>query len=395
MTEKKQAPAAIRPYVEKLCENGHRGTATAEEEQAARWMKEKLESLGLETSIQRFRTPRTFGGIVLIHILTALFGTILIPCCPFFALLFLLLATLSFYGEFMGRWHWLSRALPMGVSQNVIGRHRPANPKRTIIVSGHLDSAQTGLIWHPGLAAKAAGSSLPLGPLFPLFLSMATLLLVAFIAFFGGGGFLLSLLDWIAAISLVVGAALMLDWMRGEAVPGANDNASGIAAAVVLAEKLLAAPPEDTELYFIGFGAEEANLQGSVAFLKEFGYRFVPESTYVLNIDGIASGKVHYITREVGLLPVAYPDQEMIILARTLARASERFNHIRPVQAKGFTDALPFALEGFKALSLVGLEENEIPKNYHTLADTVEAMDWRDADTGVQFAEAVIAALRI
>ncbi|RJO71916.1 MAG: M28 family peptidase [Myxococcales bacterium] len=392
MTEAPQP--AIKAYVEKLCESGHRGTGTPEEAAAAAWLREKFEALGLETTVQPFKTPPSLPFVVLSHLIIALTGAAFIGCCPTLALLLIAFATVSFVGEYTCRWHWLRPLLSRRESRNVIGRWRPERPKRTIVFSGHLDSANQGLIFHPRLARLTAEDKLGLGPLAPTILGLLLLLLVAIIVSFGGSGAFLTLLDWLGAIILVISAVLMAEWMLGPFVPGANDNASGVAAALVLAERYMAEKPDDTEFYFIGFGAEEPNLVGAKAFLDEYGHRFDPESTYFINFDGIAAHRVNVVTSEAVMIPQAYPDQELVVFARRQIRAEERFRHIGVTGIKGHTDVLPFALAGFKSLSLVAMDGWGIPINYHTVNDHPAAMTYEQADLALDFAQGLVQRIR-
>lgn len=384
----------IRHDIEELCREGHRATGSPQEARAADYMHEQLSSLGCEVLRQRFATPRTFGGVVLIHVAVGLLAAALIPCCAFWATILLAITTYSFFGETTCRWHLLRRLLPSGTSQNVIGRYRPKTVSRTVIVAGHLDSAQAGLIFHPRLTGRAGGQLTSVGPLFPTFAALLLLSLVAVISAFGGTGTFLAVLDWVGVLVLVVTALLMIQWMRAEPVPGANDNASGIAATLEMARTLLADKPDGTEFLFVGFGAEETNLTGSLEFVREFGHQFDRENTFVINFDGVAAGAPHLVTDEMLMIPQSYPDQELIVLARSLARSPESPVALKPARIQGHTDALPFALAGFKAMSLVCLEENGIPINYHTPQDSPDRMPYDHTDRILAFADSLVAALR-
>jgi acetylornithine deacetylase/succinyl-diaminopimelate desuccinylase-like protein len=384
----------VKKDIETLCKDGHRGTCSIEELRAAEWMGKQLEEFGLNVTLQRFSTPRTFGSLVLIHVVVALLAAALIPCCPIWSVLILGLTIYSFYGEASARFHILRRVLPQGISQNVIGHYKPEQVERTIIFGGHLDSAQAGLIFHPRLTANATGSMAAFGPLFPTFAAMLLLALIAIVRAFDGGGWLLDVLDWIAVVVLIITAALMVQWMLAKPVPGANDNASGIAATLEMARTLMAKKPERTELVFVGFGAEEANLSGSIAFVNEFGHRYDKDKTFVLNFDGIAAGAPYFVTGEMLNTQQRYVDQELIVLTRSLARSPQTPTTVAPALIQGHTDALPFGHAGFKAVSLVGLEKNGVPLNYHGPLDAPELMPYDFTEQTLLFADSIVAALR-
>ena len=393
MSEETQFTNRIKHHVEEICKHGPRLACSPQEEAAANYMKNQMEELGLDVKIQRFRTSTTFGAYVLLPVLFALAGTMLIPYCPFGAMVIILLSAIGLWGEASAKRHYIRRFFPGKISQNVIGHYKPENPKQTIIFSGHLDSAQAGLMFSSRVAELATGGPKVVGPLFLPLTAMVVLMFVAIISWFGGSGFLINFIDWIGAIVLVLTALMMIQWMRSPTVPGANDNASGIASALVMAETLMAEKPEDLELYFIGFGAEENHLGGSRSFVHELGHNFDPESTYVINVDGIAAGKLKYVSHEMMILPYAYEDQELIVMARSLSR-SDQFDGVIPAIIEGHTDALSFGLKGFKAISLICTEDNGIPLNYHQTGDAPENMPYDGTEKSMQFVESLVAAIR-
>ncbi len=75
--------------------------------------------------------------------------------------------------------------------------------------------------------------------------------------------------------------------------PGARDNASGLAAMLVLMRRLMAMPAyDDTELRFIAFGAEEAWHLGSMGYVEELVEDGEAERVLaVFNIDVLAVDK--------------------------------------------------------------------------------------------------------
>ena len=77
-------------------------------------------------------------------------------------------------------------------------------------------------------------------------------------------------------------------------VDGANDNASGTALALALAE-IWASHPASADICFVGFGAEELGLFGSREFVKMLGEQGqLDEVTAMLNLDAIGDGRAPY-----------------------------------------------------------------------------------------------------
>ena len=77
-------------------------------------------------------------------------------------------------------------------------------------------------------------------------------------------------------------------------VDGANDNASGTALTLALAD-VWSAHPAAQDLCFIGFGAEELGLHGSAAFVRQLrNSDRLSEVTAMLNLDAIGDGRAPY-----------------------------------------------------------------------------------------------------
>lgn len=77
-------------------------------------------------------------------------------------------------------------------------------------------------------------------------------------------------------------------------VDGANDNASGTALTLALAE-VWSGHPSAADICFIGFGAEEVGLDGSAAFVRQLRTQErLSEVTAMLNLDAIGDGRAPY-----------------------------------------------------------------------------------------------------
>lgn len=75
---------------------------------------------------------------------------------------------------------------------------------------------------------------------------------------------------------------------------GANDNGSGLAAAMVLAQELVSTElPFDLTLAL--FGAEETGLNGSYAYVAELGPREWERTMAMINLDAIGAGNLSAI----------------------------------------------------------------------------------------------------
>jgi Zn-dependent M28 family amino/carboxypeptidase len=89
----------------------------------------------------------------------------------------------------------------------------------------------------------------------------------------------------IALCAFIVG--LFSDVSRRRPVPGANDNASGVAALLGVARDLSATPPASLRVLLLSTGSEETMLEGMDAFLHSHRHDLDPERTLVVVLDQI------------------------------------------------------------------------------------------------------------
>src|SRR6266508_1039493 len=84
----------------------------------------------------------------------------------------------------------------------------------------------------------------------------------------------------------------MVDIGRRPAVPGANDNLSGVAALAALARALRDRPLEGLRVLLVSAGAEEALQEGIRGFARAHFPRLPRGSTWFVNLDTIGSGRL-------------------------------------------------------------------------------------------------------
>ena len=311
-----------------------------------------------------------------------------------------ILAAWSFRREYRRHQPFLSKLLPAPDSVNVIGRIGADAPARRVVLTGHIDAAQAGWLFSRQMAERFAGVAQSMRrtdgpPPGPLALPEALLIgaaLVTLAAWLGAQGFLLDLLKVAVLLPLLGTVGLSLQWAMARATPGANDNASAVAAMLTCAEKLLAQLPEDVELQLVGTGAEEVGCCGMRGFVARHS-DWSPESTYFVNFECVGGGLLHFIRSEGVLEKVHFPPM-LLELARRVA-ASGAFGEVTPTDLLASTDGCVPAERGYPALSLISLDPNGVPRNYHRIEDTVDGIDLEMVVRAADFAAAVtMAALR-
>ena len=144
---------------------------------------------------------------------------------------------------------------------------------------------------------------------------------------------------------------------------GANDNASGTATIVTLAEYYAKNRPE-YDMYFIAFSGEDANLRGSEFYAT---HPIVPleQIKYLFNIDMIGDNN-----------PVQYcevSDEGMrgFALFEQINNEKHHFKGLNRGELAGNSDHYPFATRHVPCIFLENQEGDAFPY-YHTIFDTYE-----------------------
>ena len=338
-----------------------RGSATPGERQSAEWVAERLREQGApDVRLEEFAYQRTFAHAQAAHFavgaLAALGRRRLLAA-----------ATLaSFELEYSGRSQWLRRALPRGTGVNVVGRLPAVGTRqRTLVLVAHHDAARTGAMWDPRMSRlgdRAAGRT---GKRASLALPPKGALAAAALG-----------ARKLPAAVLALALALVLDQARSPVVPGANDNASGVAGVLELVGRL-GARPAGLEVIALFCGCEESGMGGMAAWLGS--QDLDPTSTLVLGLDTIGSGEPIVLEAEGGLWPVRYREQDVA--------AAERAG-LRRWRLGAWTDPVLAALRGLPALSILSVRDGGFP-NYHLPTDVPANVDLACVAACVDAAEAI------
>jgi hypothetical protein len=387
-----------REWIRTLSEIPERFAGTAAERSAAERTAEWMRELGArDVSIVPTPGAPKPGYVLALHSGLAVLGCL---WSGFLGVALTILAAWSFRREYRRHQPFLAKLLPAPNSVNVIGRIGAEAPARRVVLTGHIDAAQAGWLFSRQMAERFAGVARSMrraegSPPGPLALPEALLIgaaLVTLAAWLGAQGFLLDLLKVALLIPLLGTMGLSLQWAMARATPGANDNASAVAAMLTCAERLLRQLPGDVELQLVGTGAEEVGCCGMRGFVARHS-GWSPESTYFVNFECVGGGLLHFIRSEGVLEKVHFPPM-LLELARRVA-ASGAFGEVTPTDLLASTDGHVPAERGYPTLSLISLDPNGVPINYHRIEDTVDGIDTAMVVRAADFAAAVsMAALR-
>jgi len=362
--------------VNELCRFPHRIAGSVNEQKAAKIISAKLESLGLNPHTERFKWPPSYSWSLIFH-----FGLLFaseIALIRGYALIGALLAlatAVSLWGEVSGRFMLIGRLVPRIESRNVLARFGAPEPMKRLVVVAHIDTAKSGMIFHPYIT-KFLWENTRTGVLtIPFFASML-LAAVIITRALGAAGLVTDALSLLSNLIVGISALLLVEReVSGEPICGANDNASGIAAALGAAQKLKGKPLKRVEIVLAFTGAGEVNAGGMQSLLKSHP-EFASSETYIVNLDsvGLSPLKVSFIEGPVLGKPVP---PEPVCLALTAAKGKEI--NLAPGRIRFTSDIYPALIRNAKATTIFGEEADFVRRSPKDRPENLSEQDLLNA----------------
>ncbi|MBV8952610.1 MAG: M28 family peptidase [Solirubrobacterales bacterium] len=361
------------------------------EEQAARWIAERLARTGCEVEVdeERFHdgyarvlgtlsASATLAGVAALGRRSRKLGAAVAA------------AVVAAIADDVSNGPRLFRraTAPLRTTWNVVARCGDPSAERTLVVLAHHDAAPTGAIFNdtaqawfgerfPGVIERIDTSL----PVWWALLSMPALIAIGGLREHRG----------MVALGLagsIVGTAVLADVARRPVCPGANDNLTAVAVLVALAERLRDQPLEGLRLLLVSCGAEEV-LQGGI---HGFAARHFPaldrEKTWFLNLDTVGSPKLILLEGEGPVVMEDYHDRTFRDL---VGRAAERAGAPvrRGMRSRTSTDAVIPSRAGYPTTTITSMDRYKALSNYHKVSDTPQNVDYGTVARALTLAEAV------
>jgi hypothetical protein len=329
-------------------EVGPRPPGSDAERRAAQLLVARLEELGREVQVEPFPVWPSWATGYAINAGIAIAGSVLAVSSAILGTALVLVAAILTFLDLSGTSPTTRRLLGRRASQNVVSwgdRDRHGD----LFLVAHYDSGP----------AKTR-------PLRPLFLALLVLLACCVLRVAGMEGTALTIVQFIPTVALILYVALLLDLSLSPAAAGENDNASGVATALKLAERL------GTELDYFGVhvlltGSQKAMTQGMRAFLKAHKKELPRSDTVFINLHAVGAGEIRPAKKEGPLLAARAH-------AELLAQADSETTTSREP-----SDGYAAASAGFPAVTITGegerLEEDALAATEELAAQIAEGID--------------------
>jgi ketosteroid isomerase-like protein len=258
---------------------------------------------------------------------------------------------------------------------NVVARAGDHGAMATLVVLAHHDAPQTGVIFDQTLQRRIYERAPQLLERFKTpppqwWFGLAGPLCTLAAALSGRRGFAR------AAVGLgALATGFVADVWRNQTVPGANDNLSGVAALVALAEMLREHPLPGLRVLLVSCGAEETLQDGIRAFMASHRDELELERTWFVNLDTIGSPHLVALEAEGPAWMESYAGPW---LRDDFADCAERLGVAlhRGYRARASTDSIIPSRAGYPIVTLVSMTDWFSPANYHLPSDVPENLDY-------------------
>lgn len=367
-----------------------RDSAGPGEREAADWARGRLAAVGAaDARIRPYRGRATNSWSFAAH---GLAGLVALRMRRVAGFALAALAAMSLERDASGRAPWRRRAVGGSEGANAVARI-PARgaTRRTAIIVAHIDAAKTGLAWSPRATALGGARNLRTHSAPPVMaLHALGLVLAALAALIPERIAARRVLSIPAALLNGAAIALNIDIARSPVVPGANDNATGVAAAIDLTRAIAADPLEHVEVIVALVGGEESGMGGFHSLLEE-DLLLDPAHTFVLGLDTLGSGTPILADAEGAVATHRYRPADLELADEGAALAGEPAPERWRIGA--WTDPLLALNRGVPAISLLSMGPDGHYTHYHHPTDLPEHVDFRSVAACARIAHGTLRAL--
>jgi hypothetical protein len=320
---------------------GPRPPGSDAERRAAKRMAERLRELGREVEVEPFPVWPRWALAAAIHAGLGILGSVLsVTWAAIGTALVFAAAALTFL-DLSGVLPSTRSLLGRRASQNLVSWGERDKPAALLLVA-HLDSGARGLVRGEPLLA-------------PLLWSLLLVLACCALRLLGLAGVLLTAVQFVPTVALILAVPLYVGIALTHPHAGVNDNASGSALALRLAQRL---QPASYGVHAVLTGSQKAVAEGMRSFLKRQGKQFARDATVVLNLDALGSGSVRFTTKEGPLLRLR-SGKQLVDLCEEIAEDDEGSSPPEPISTREASDGYAARSAGFASITITGSDPSE------------------------------------
>lgn len=358
------APGQTLRWIQELA-GIERPSASPGERRAAEWI---VEQLAENTTLARIEVEPAHGTHLPFVLPSALALVAGLPRPRAVAVVMAAVATAAIVDELGGHRRLVRRILARRQTYNVVAEVGDSRASPTVVFVSHHDVAR------PWGAAFGALVSAPPPRLFggrPLPIA-ETLVYAPLMVLLGVAGRLRRLRGVGMALCTFI-VALFSDVARRAPVPGANDNASGVAALLGIACDLARSRPTSLRVVLLSTGAEETMLEGMDAFLHRHRAELDPARTIVVCVDMLGWERLVLRESEGVLRRYKSRSEDVDLLLDAARDASIPLEVARPAAAP--SDGLAARWAGLPTIFLSSTAANGSYPHYHRPSDVPRNVD--------------------
>jgi Peptidase family M28 len=280
----------------------------------------------------------------------------------------------------------LRRLLPKGERSQLVAELGPADAEYTVVLSAHHDAPRTGLLYSPAIPELLLGRL----PRYRIPDTSPPLMWAAFggqVAAAVGAALGVRALTKAGTVWSAGAVGVFADLAARDAVPGANDNGTGVVALIALARALSADPPQNVRVLFLST-SEEATCDGIAAWADRHFHELPRETTFFLCLETIGSPLLAVLRGEGMLRMREYPARSLALLD---GLADELGIELEPnLRNRNACDAVQPLFAGYECAAIVSVTELHQLANYHWPTDVPENVDFRTLRDAIRLSEAAV-----
>ncbi|MGF1504827.1 MAG: Zn-dependent exopeptidase M28 [Chloroflexi bacterium] len=339
-----------------------RGSTTEGERQAAAYAARVFEQAGYTPTTDRYPAARSsfqvyviFGGLMIAAFVAYSLGGVAGRVA---AIGLSGLSLFSISRELTFRSNPIRRLIAFGESQNVHAVLEPSGEHtQDLILMGHLDVMRTPVFFRHRRLVDIWRVYAVI-TIFTFFIAF-TLYSVSLFS----DGILIRQFGMFNAVMSLILVAINVQADLTPYSPGANDNATGAAMVLTLAEVLRSNPLEKTRVWFVASGCEEVKHYGAIDFFKRYAPQFKNPKALVFEMLGTAGPG--WLAREGVVYPfLTRAAPELVALCEEIAAEQPHWKASGTRVSGGNTEMSDAIRYGVPAVTIIGITADAVRLGY-------------------------------